>query len=513
MTIYSMTSKTRSRSTRSLFATSLGDLIDQTGIFSRSEWSTTLGVTSAAISQWINDKTVPRPRALRSLIDVVRRYRGPDNQHLTAFLAIADEPAGKVSPHGARLGPSVGRYLVSPVLDGFLGQLDVLSYSIQEAVLSNAIAECERLREASEREAHQERPDVKSVSASPPVLPVSSSDPFIGRDAELRQVRNSLSDGMPVALFGTTGVGKTALAAEVVRRLFGGAPCQAIRRFEFKKYHDLPWSELLESIAPFADASNHGHGNFTLHAHQNVFFVFDDVDMADNTQRDVLATFLRRCANAGPRLKVMVTYGSDRSPDVRPLPDMDYSRVYLSRLREEDIAQLWSVLLTSVTRASVRYATWLTAGSPGYCRQLAERARACTATDKTITEYDVVEASMLLLSDTEGGLAAKEALDPASREAQSVALWSAMQDETLGAEELGLPKFYQAVNNFNGSGSDALSKAIEEATRRNLVESVSIGDRPAITLKNESYRPYFRSVALNRFRRVQEALEREQAVA
>lgn len=521
----SMTDEVSSRSRRSLFAMSLSDLIERTEIFSRSEWATTLGVSSAAISQWVNDKTVPRSRTLRSLIEVVRRYRGADNRYLKQFLAIVDRPAHAVSPHGARLGSSVGRYLVSPVLEGFLRQLDVLSYSTQEAVLLNAVAECERLREISEREPHQERPDVKSVSASASVRlpPVSSSDPFIGRDAELTQVRNSLSDGTPVALLGATGAGKTALAAEVARRLFGASPCQAIRRFEFKTHHDLPWNELLRQIKSFYGDSSDHRRNSRLYEHQNVFFVFDDVDMAGSSQREALSDFLRECADVGPRLKVIVTYGSDRGPDVHSLLNaMRHGRplaaVYLSRLTDGDIALLWSVLLTSVTKAfnsdSVRYAAWLAAGSPGYCRQLAERARACTATDLQITEYDVVEASTLLLNDTDGGLAALEALNGVSRKAQSVALWSAMQDLTVEAAEAGLPEFYRGVNELNVNGSRDLRDAIEEATSHNLVESVSIGERPAITLKNESHRPYFRSVALTRFKHVPEALvAKDQAVA
>lgn len=512
----------RSRPSRSLFAALLRDLIEHTDIFPRSEWATTLGVTPAAISQWLNDKTVPRPRTLRSLLDVVRRYRGNDNKYLQSFLAIVDKPAHTVSPLGGRLGSSVGGYLASPVLEGFLRQLGTLSYSIQEAVLLNAVAECERLIETSEGvEQRTELSDVRvaATAASTSIAP-AGSEPFIGRDAELMQVRHSLSEGRPVALLGAPGAGKTALAGEIVRRLFGSSPCQAIRRFEFKKFHDLPWDDLRRYFVAAhhgrrTEQQKDGHDSARLDEHQSVFFVFDDVHMAHSQQREALVGFLRECADAGPRFKVIVTYVADRSTDVHSLVTAvrrarPLSAVYLSRLREGDIAQLWSALLANVAKTcsadSLRYATWLAAGSPGYCRQLADRARACTGTEVPITEYDVVEASQLLLNDTDGGLTAVEALNTVSPKAQSVALWSAIQDVTVEAEEAGLPQFYRAVNEVRANEHQDLSDAIDEACSHGLTESVSIGDRPAITLRNESHRSYFRSVALTRFKHVPAAL-------
>ncbi|MGE3336021.1 MAG: ATP-binding protein [Rhodospirillaceae bacterium] len=519
----STTDGRHSRQSRSPFATTLKELIEDTEIFSRSEWATTLGVTRAAISQWTTDKTVPRPRTLRSLIEVVRRYRGDDDDHLKSFLSLVDKPAHEVSPHGDRLGITVGRYLVSPVLEGLLRQLDTLPYSALETALENAVAECERLKEASEQSQHRvEQRDFSVVNAAPAtaVHPMGS-EPFIGRDTELAQVRNLLFEGTPVALLGATGAGKTALAGEVVRRLFGSAPCQAIRRFEFKKFHDLPWTELRQSLgdsqetrAAHARQTEHHRAGWP-HDHQSVLFVFDDVDLARSQQRDALAAFLRECADFGPRLKVIVTYDSDRGADGQSLLSSirhggRLSTVYLSRLKEGDIAQIWIASLVSLSKSysenSLRYATWLSAGSPGYCRQLVERARACTATDLPITEYDVVEASRLLLGDTEGGFSALDALNAVSRRAQSVAVWSAMQDLTAEAEEAGLPQFYRAVNEPAPTDSRDLYEAIEEAERHNLIESVTIGDKPAINLKNESHRPHFRSMALTRFKNVPPAL-------
>ncbi len=522
MTNASTTHKPNRPVAESLFATVLGNLINQTAIFSRSEWATALGVTTAAISQWLNDKTVPRARTLRSLIDIVRRYRGADDFHLQAFFNIVDHPAHTVSPHGDRLGASVGRYLLSPVLEGFLRQLDTLSHSISETILLNALTECERLREQTERSA---KDDNVPSETSPTSVQSSSwplkNEPFIGRDTELMQVCNSLSEGTLVAVLGATGAGKTALAAEVIRRSFGSAPCEAIKRFEFKKSYELPWDELRRYVRK-SDSERRDELRTDRTApiwHENVLFVFDDVDMAQRHQQDELALFLKECSNVGPRLRIILTYGSERSGDIQSLlsgmgDERQLAAVYLARLSNTAISQLWISFLTGLARAwspdSVRFATWFAAGSPGYCRHLAECATGFVAKGLPVTEYGVVEASRILLNDTHSGVAARQALNEISHGAQSVALWSAMQDLPVGIEEAGLPKFYQEVRESSTNVPDELNLAIAEASDKGLIERVNIGERLAIRLRNESHRPHFRAVALNRFRQVQPVRESTQ---
>src|SRR5262245_41501991 len=61
--------------TTSRFAAALRALLDETGIFTREEWSDVLGVSTAALSQWVNDSTIPRATSLRSLLDAVRRHK------------------------------------------------------------------------------------------------------------------------------------------------------------------------------------------------------------------------------------------------------------------------------------------------------------------------------------------------------------------------------------------------------------------------------------------------------
>jgi DNA-binding LacI/PurR family transcriptional regulator len=100
---------------KSRFACALAGLIDDSGLHSRGEWAEILNVTPAAISLWLNDKTLPRPEILQSLLDEVARYRAvPVKTKLEEFYAIADQPGEAISPKG--IGESIWAYLVGPIL-------------------------------------------------------------------------------------------------------------------------------------------------------------------------------------------------------------------------------------------------------------------------------------------------------------------------------------------------------------------------------------------------------------
>src|SRR5207244_2263066 len=67
------------KSERSRFAEMLLRLIDETNLFTRAEWAEILDVSEAAISQWVNDKTLPRPELLRMIVDTVKRSNSADD--------------------------------------------------------------------------------------------------------------------------------------------------------------------------------------------------------------------------------------------------------------------------------------------------------------------------------------------------------------------------------------------------------------------------------------------------
>ena len=124
------------------FAQLLRRLLDDTGIFNRSEWAEFLSVSTAAISQWVNDNTVPRPELLRMIVDLVRSVDNAPQGLLQEFETMAARPSEVVSPNGKRFGESVSAYLVRPLLDGFLLDLKGLKSEEQARVLLRASMLC-----------------------------------------------------------------------------------------------------------------------------------------------------------------------------------------------------------------------------------------------------------------------------------------------------------------------------------------------------------------------------------
>ncbi len=128
------------------FANALRHLLDGTGIYSRAEWAELLGVSPPAISQWLNDVTLPRPEILRMIVDVINESdHAPEAaSFVRRFKRMAMKPGHQVSPHGERLGKSANHYIIRPILETFLRRLEQLDPEIQEEILLNASLECAR---------------------------------------------------------------------------------------------------------------------------------------------------------------------------------------------------------------------------------------------------------------------------------------------------------------------------------------------------------------------------------
>jgi hypothetical protein len=131
---------------KSPFATELRALLDDTGALRRGEWAEVLGVSEAAISQWVNDASLPRPDNLRAIVMTLVADRRVPAHAIERFEAFAREPAAALSPHGERLGPTVAHYMLKPVRDGFLRTLDTMPVELAEQVLVEAAARCRQLR-------------------------------------------------------------------------------------------------------------------------------------------------------------------------------------------------------------------------------------------------------------------------------------------------------------------------------------------------------------------------------
>src|SRR5712691_1572792 len=127
---------TRRTEARSKFAATLALLIDDSGLFERKEWAEILGVSTAAISQWINDHTLPMPEHLRMIVSTARRHgKAVKPEILAAFDELAQGPAAEISPFADRIGTSLNAYMTRPLLDNFLIDFGRVRPEIQEKLL------------------------------------------------------------------------------------------------------------------------------------------------------------------------------------------------------------------------------------------------------------------------------------------------------------------------------------------------------------------------------------------
>lgn len=115
-----MSRKAKAMKTTSIFARALQRLLDETEFYSRAEWSHFFGISEPALSQWVNDRTIPRANLLRMAIDLLETRGGvAAGEALMAFKAIMDEPAEDISPIGARFAPNLQSYLEVRALSDF----------------------------------------------------------------------------------------------------------------------------------------------------------------------------------------------------------------------------------------------------------------------------------------------------------------------------------------------------------------------------------------------------------
>jgi transcriptional regulator with XRE-family HTH domain len=137
-----MRTKSKTQREHGEFANALRALLDESQVFTRAQWAEFLGVTEPAISQWVNDDTLPRADNLRMIIDVLQESDEVNPELLQRFRTMASRPAHEVSPHGDRLGRSVAHYLLKPLLEGFLRNLNSIEPDKQERVLLGAMDLC-----------------------------------------------------------------------------------------------------------------------------------------------------------------------------------------------------------------------------------------------------------------------------------------------------------------------------------------------------------------------------------
>ena len=126
---------------KSPFAAALESAFDDTGLFTRKEWAKFLGVKEVSISDWVNDRNLPRPSHLSTMLLTLEGSSDVKEAPLEAFKAMAARPATEVSPHGKRMLPTVMEYAKRPVFSALSSALAKLSPDEQGELLSGIYAE------------------------------------------------------------------------------------------------------------------------------------------------------------------------------------------------------------------------------------------------------------------------------------------------------------------------------------------------------------------------------------
>jgi hypothetical protein len=144
------------------------------------------------------------------LIDAVEESFPPPTRIISEFKEISRRPATEVSPNGERLGPSVGQYVVKPLLDGFLRNLYCLDSEDQEQVLYQSAEMCRQIRQAGDSDLGSSLSDQppsnlgrgvrRSTSLdiqSPSRPPKLTAPPYRGTEGAPAQLELAASDDDP----------------------------------------------------------------------------------------------------------------------------------------------------------------------------------------------------------------------------------------------------------------------------------------------------------------------------
>jgi hypothetical protein len=135
---------------QSPFAAAIAAILDPSLTCSKKEWAERLQVSTAALSQWINDQSIPRPETLNALLEIARTFPKAA-EAVKRFQAVLDLPVHEVTQRmktersrlEKRSVSCLGDYMLEPKFDRFLATYSRLSPKGREAALSLALTVAE----------------------------------------------------------------------------------------------------------------------------------------------------------------------------------------------------------------------------------------------------------------------------------------------------------------------------------------------------------------------------------
>ncbi len=117
------------------FAEALKSLLDDSGVFDRKDWAYLCGVKQIKIDDWLADTSIPRPHDLNMIVITIERSSDMKKEPLEKFIEVTQRRATEVSPHGARMLPTVCEYMKRPAFNELSSQLAKLEPQEQAKLL------------------------------------------------------------------------------------------------------------------------------------------------------------------------------------------------------------------------------------------------------------------------------------------------------------------------------------------------------------------------------------------
>lgn len=161
---------------RSKFAEAISAILDASGM-TRKEWARALNISESAISQWLNDLSVPKPELLNRFLDLAGRIETATsavNQFKTTTARLpTQQVTQRLKVERVRLErrrfSCLGDYMLEPSLDEWMSRYERATTEERRALLDSAPA-ADRFVAADRFEA-----------AAPQELPADLAHPLLAR--------------------------------------------------------------------------------------------------------------------------------------------------------------------------------------------------------------------------------------------------------------------------------------------------------------------------------------------
>jgi hypothetical protein len=334
----------------------------------------------------------------------------------------------------------------------------------------------------------------------------------MGRHAELQELRESLLSRCSVLIHGAAGIGKSALAATLVRNLLGDSEAESVYRVHCRNEGSVVdfWERLLPghlSQNGTMDQVESLMSEWTRLNDRIVYLIMDDLDQASAEvilSVGTLINWIER-SNESDRVKVLLTCQNTTREMVRA---HIFKHVSPSTLGEMELHRLHApvvehLLLDLLSNAGftcgyslVKRATWLSSGHPGYCRTLVD---ALAHTEPRVASVTTrrFEVAVKRILHRGFGAQVRSRWEKLSPEAGALVLYCALHDGrvdlTSGSAGDAVKTLITRRKKARGWSFDIKAAAVEASESGS--DPLVVSEAEGVALADDACRPYLRALS------------------